>query len=159
MRIGTVSLGRIGAIVKVGMGDCLIAAQSEGICPDGSDYLGTLDSGGAAPDTSTIPNYAQEAVNYGLSTPTPVTPAPYTSLPLNLPTLFPPKGTVASPTGLQTAVTCPAGYVAIGGVCSPITQAPSPSTIISGIPNWAIYGGAGLLVLIMMSAGGGRGRR
>lgn len=32
-----------------GLGDCLIAAQSEGYCPDGSEYMGTLDSGGAAP--------------------------------------------------------------------------------------------------------------
>lgn len=32
-----------------GMGDCLITAQSEGLCPDGTPYLGTLDNGGAAP--------------------------------------------------------------------------------------------------------------
>lgn len=31
-----------------GLGDCLISAQSEGMCPDGSEYMGTLDSGGAA---------------------------------------------------------------------------------------------------------------
>lgn len=139
------------------MGDCLIAAQSEGICPDGSDYLGTLDSGGAAPDT-TIPNYAQEAVDYGL-TPAPPPAPTVSSLPLSLPSLLLPKGVTASPAGLQTNVVCPPGYAAVGGVCSPLTSStPATATIISGVPNWALYGGAGILILVtmMMSSGGRR---
>jgi hypothetical protein len=36
-------------MTRRGVGDCLIASQTEGICPDGSPYMGTLDSGGAAP--------------------------------------------------------------------------------------------------------------
>ena len=37
----------------MGLGDCMIADQVMGICPDGSDYLGTMDSGGAATGTTT----------------------------------------------------------------------------------------------------------
>ena len=133
------------------MGDCLIAAQSMGICPDGSDYLGTLDSGGAAIDLSTLPNYAQQAADAGLGVPPPPLAS---SLPLSLPAQFLPKGTVASPTGLQTTIVCPAGFTAVGGVCSP--NAPTPTTT-SAIPTWAIYGGIGLMfMMVMMSAGGGR---
>lgn len=150
-QIGTVSLGRVG-----GIGDCLIASQSMGVCPDGSDYLGTLDSGGAALDFSTVPNYAQEAADAGIGVP----PAPTTTfLPLNLPSLFLPKSTTASPVGLQTNIGCPSGYVAIGGVCSPVTVTAPVSTLIPGLPNWALYSGAGLLLLVVMMSAGGRGRR
>ncbi len=148
VRIGTVSLGRVG-----GIGDCLIAAQVEGVCPDGSDYLGTLDNGGAAIDLSTLPNYAQEATNAGVGVQTPTV----SSLPLTLPGLTLPTGVTASPTGLQTGVTCPTGYTSVGGVCSP-NVAPSTS-IISGVPNSVLYGGLGLLaVFMLMSASGGRRR-
>lgn len=155
VRIGTVSLSRVGELVNVGLGDCLIADQSMGVCPDGSPYLGTLDSGGAAIDTSTLPNYAAEATAAGLGIPPPVLAS---SLPTSLPAITLPKGVVVSPTGLQTAVTCPPGYTAVGGVCSPIAAPASTTTLISGVPNWALYGGIGLMFLVMMS-GGGRGRR
>ena len=155
MRIRTVSLGRVGDIVSVGLGDCLIADQSMGVCPDGSPYLGTLDSGGAAIDTSALPNYAAEATAAGLGVPPPPL-AP--SLPVSLPTITLPKGVTVSPTGLQTGITCPVGFTAVGGVCSPIATAPATTTLISGVPNWALYGGIGLMFLVMMS-GGGRGRR
>lgn len=156
MRIGTVALRRIGDIVSVGLGDCLNAqVDSGGMCPDGSAYTGVLDSGGAAIDMSTIPNYAQEAVAYGLG-PAP-TPAPtVASLPLSLPAVTLPKGVTASPTALQTNIVCPAGYVSTGGVCSPIT--PVSTTIIPGVPNAFLYAGAAFMLLAMMSAGGG-GRR
>lgn len=125
-----------------------------GMCPDGSPYLGTLDSGGAVLDLSTLPNYAAEATAAGLGVP----PAPtVSSLPLNLPGLFLPKGTTVSPTGLQTAITCPPGYVAMGGVCTPITPV-SAQTMIPGVPNWALYGGAALLFMVAFMGGGGRRR-
>jgi len=130
-----------------------------GMCPDGSPYLGTLDSGGAALDVSTLPNYAAEATAAGLGVP-PAPPAPtVSSLPINLPSLFAPKGVTASPTGLQTTVTCPSGYVAMGGVCTPITPVSATTTLIPGVPNWALYGGAALLFMMAFMGGGGGGRR
>ena len=138
------------------MGDCLIADQSMGICPDGSDYLGTLDSGGAALDLSTLPNYAAEATAAGLGVP----PAPLaptvSSLPINLPSLFAPKGVTTAPAGFQTGVSCPSGFVSSGGVCVPLTQAPTP--IIPGISNTVLYAGGALLLVMMMMSGGGRRR-
>lgn len=153
-RIGTVGIGRIGAV-----GDCLIADQSMGLCPDGSPYFGTLDSGGAALDLSTLPNYAAEATAAGLGVPPAPSAPTVSSLPLNLPSLFAPKGVVAAPTGLSVPITCPTGFISSGGVC--VTTAPASTTLIPGVPNWALYGGAGLLLLVaMMSASsGGRGKR
>lgn len=157
MRIGTVALGRIGAIVNVGLGDCLIAAQSEGVCPDGSDYLGTLDSGGAAIDLTQLPNYAAEATAAGLGVP----PAPtVASLPLSQPGLILPKGLITapiSPSALQTNIVCPAGMVASGGVC--ISSTPATTSIIPGISNTVLYVGAGALFLMMMMMSGGGRRR
>jgi hypothetical protein len=77
------------------------------------------------------------------------------SLPVSLPAITLPKGVVASSTGLQTAVTCPTGYTAVGGVCSP-TAVSTTSNIISGVPNWVIYVGVGLLAFMTMSSSTGK---
>jgi hypothetical protein len=156
--IGTVSLGRIG-----GIGDCLIADQVEGLCPDGSPYLGTLDSGGTAVEIPCLygggPLAPGQSYCAGAPTPTPTptpTPvAPYVGLPLSIPPVIAPKGVTTVPgVGLSVPVTCPAGFVASGGIC---VAAPS-TTLIPGVPNGIIYAGLGLLAIMAMT-GGGKGRR
>ena len=132
------------------MGDCLIADQCRVFARTVPIISGLSIVVGRHIDLSTLPNYAQQAADAGLGVPPPTLAS---SLPLSLPAQFLPKGTVASPTGLQTAIVCPAGFTAVGGVCSPNTPAPTTT----GIPTWAIYGGIGLMfMMVMMSAGGGR---
>lgn len=145
MRIGTLSLGRVGAV-----GDCLISAQSEGVCPDGSDYLGTLDNGGAAIDYSTLPNYAAEATAAGVGVQSPPLAG---SIPTTGARMLLPAGVTANPGGLATNIQCPAGYTATGGVCVPTT-----STLIPGIPNWAFYV-IGVFAVVTLVGTSGKGRR
>ncbi len=144
MRIGTISLGRIGAL-----GECYNSEQSYGVCPDGSDYLGTLDNGGAAIDVSTLPNYAAEATAAGVGTPT---SAIYMGLPVSTPAVFAPTGVKASATGLQTTIQCPSGYTQSGGVC---VQAVS-SSLITGVPNSLLYAGLGFLLIMSLNMQGRR---
>lgn len=139
-----------------GLGDCLIGAQSEGVCPDGSPYLGTLDSGGAAATPASCPSgyvpdpsgaYAcTPAIFSGAPAPAPTsTPTPASgasTLPLNLPGVLLPAGVLASQ-GLQTNVTCPAGYTARAGAC--VANVPATAK-----PNWFLIGGAVALALVVV---------
>ena len=162
MRIGTVSLGRIG-----GIGDCLIADQSMGVCPDGSPYLGTLDSGGAATEQPCLYGsgpLAPGQVYCAAPMPTPDTSTPtstpsFTDLPLSIPSALLPSGVKPSPTGLPIpGMQCPTGYVQSGGVCVPV--AATSSTMIPGVSNTVVYAaGALLLAVAFMGAGGGGGGR
>lgn len=146
-RIGTMGIGRVG-----GLGDD---------CPTGF----FLDPEGAVclpitPETTgNLPDVPTDVTLPPPPTPSlpPITSGPvYTGLPLSLPPVFAPTGVTATPgVGLSVPVSCPTGYVQSGGVCVPS----SPTTLIPGIPNWAIYGGIGFLALMAMSGmsrGGGR---
>jgi hypothetical protein len=141
-----------------GLGDCLATqVDSGGMCPDGSAYTGVLDEGGAGANACTppyslingvcqvVPNYAAEAAAaLGTGTPAPSSSSAASTLPLTLPALMLPPGVTASASGLQTNITCPTGYQAVGGVCSPVAAAPSTT-------NWLLIGG-GILAAVVVIA-------
>ena len=154
-RIGTFGIGRVGS----GLGDdCPTGFFLD---PSGAVCLPiTAESTSNLPTDSLPPDFTLPPPPTPSLPPVTSTPAPYTgpwvpgSLPFSLPSVFAPTGVTATPgVGLSVPVACPTGYVQSGGVCVPS----STTTMIPGVPNWAIYGGLGVLALVMiMSQGKGR---
>lgn len=130
-----------------GLGDCLNAMQSEGVCPDGSPYLGTLDSGGAAPVLLPPPPTPPVVLQYPIGTSTAAAPSPLSSLfasvlPASFTTLqeaiAQPGQVVKTPTALITG----AGGSTIPGLTTSSLGASSLSGLLLPI---ILIGGAVLL--------------
>jgi hypothetical protein len=121
-----------------GLGDCLSAAQSEGICPDGSSYLGTLDSGGAASGGGTLsfPWFTGSAP----STPAPTPPSSNQSF---WASIIP-----ASFTTLQEAINQP-GQV----VKTPTTLIAGAGANVASVPGFSSTSNSGLLILGALAIG------
>ena len=149
-RIGTFGIGRVGS----GLGDdCPTGFFLD---PSGAVCLPiTAESTSNLPTDPLPPDFTLPLPPTPSLPPVTSTPAPYTGLPFSLPSVFAPTGvTTASGVGLSVPVVCPTGYVQSGGVC----VLSSTTTMIPGVPNWAIYGGLGALALVMMMSQG-KGRR
>lgn len=134
-----------------GMGDCpQFQVGPNGLCPDGSAYVGAMDvvtpvvcgNGYVISNGECVPNYAAE-YTAAMGTPT-TTPSTSTSS--------------AAPGG------CPTGYVLLAGagVCVPVSS-PAGAAQVKGTPlplpgasttDWtkiALYGGAALLAIVVVA--------
>lgn len=141
-----------------GLGDCFNSQVNMGVCPDGSEYTGALDSGGAASQ---------------LSFPYVLTPTPATSVPAGSGTDWTQfwQGLTAGGVKLLGSVVTPPAYQqvtrdAYGNVISTTVRAATPNTALTaaagGLPaissNALLIGGGILAVaLVAMSMGRGKG--
>jgi len=141
-----------------GLGDCLIGQQSQGLCPDGSDYLGTLDSGGAC-----LPSGSQGPLAPGQT----YCPGGGTSVnPCGSGYKLDPTGGACIPLAAPQSITvtasaggggCPVGFVlhpAGIAVCIPANSPAALQTSTAAKPDWtkyALWGGGGLLLLVMVA--------
>lgn len=131
-----------------GLAECYISQQSQGVCPDGSMYGGTWDSGGAAPSAcgpgflpsggGCVPNYAAEAAA-ALNTPT---STPSTSSPGGCPTGY----ILLAGAGVCVPVSSPAGAAQQAGHPLPLPGAPTTDW-----KKYAMIGGAVLLGVMVMA--------
>lgn len=131
MRLGTVGLGRIG----------------EALCPTGFEYSEYAQI--------CLPAESNVYVDPGV-----VSPKPPVGVYINdLLNLIPKTTSQPATVGYTGGSVCPTGFTLLDGVCLPsnspvvLSQQQKSAGIIPGVPNWAVYGGIGLIAFMALMKG------